>query len=263
MAGTASEQATQVTREARRQAKDLLGEARQQVTEQARTGQRKAGDGLRALAGELHEMADGGQDHGPASDLAKQAAGRVDDIAAWLDRREPGDLIDDVRNLARRRPGAFLVGAAIAGVLAGRLTRGVVDANRDTGPSAARRGIEYGPDYGSGRGTDFGDAGYGRPAPAGHLPPPVAPGPPGPGAGYPPPGYPPSPGAPGTLPHPGGPAGPPQPYPGAPGAGPGMPVPPPLPPQGPGPAHAPRPGSTNVGEYIDDLGRGPADGSGR
>lgn len=253
MAGTASEQATQVTREARRQANDLLGEARQQVTEQARTGQRKAGDGLRALAGELHEMADGGQDHGPASDLAKQAAGRVDDLAAWLDRREPGDLIDDVRNLARRRPGAFLVGAALAGVLAGRLTRGVVDANRDTDQGARR--------------TDFGDTGYGRPGPGqvGHLPPPVVPGPPVRGGAYPPPGFPPSPGAPGGAPHPGGPAGPPLPYPGAPGAGPGMPpVPPPLPAQGPGgPAHAPRPGATNVGDYLDDLGRGPADGSRR
>jgi hypothetical protein len=29
----------------------------------------------------------------------------------------------------------------------------------------------------------------------------------------------------------------------------------PPPPPGPGPAHAPRPGSTTVGEYVDELGR--------
>lgn len=134
VAGTAKEQAGQVAEQARREAGDLYRQAREQVTEQARGGQRKAGDVLRSLAAELHEMA-GGEHTGPASDLAAQAAGRVDDLAGWLDQREPGDLVGELRSFARRRPGAFLAGAALAGVLAGRLTRGVVDANRDTGPS--------------------------------------------------------------------------------------------------------------------------------
>jgi hypothetical protein len=137
VAGTAAEQAGQVGREARRQARDLLGQARGQVTEQARNGQNQASEGLRSLAGELHEMADSGQQQGPASDLAKQAADKLGDLAEWLNHREPGDLIEEVRALARRRPGAFLLGAAAAGILAGRLTRGAVDANRDTGKHAA------------------------------------------------------------------------------------------------------------------------------
>ena len=74
VAGTAKDQAGEVVQEARRQAKDLLGEARGQAAEQARNGQQKATEGLRALAAELHQMADGGEQHGPASDLAKQAA---------------------------------------------------------------------------------------------------------------------------------------------------------------------------------------------
>jgi hypothetical protein len=133
VASSAAEQAGQVGQEARRQARDLLGQARGQVTEQARNGQQQATDGLRSLAEELHEMADGGQQQGPASDLAKQAADKLGELAEWLSRREPGDLVQEVRALARRRPGAFLLGAAAAGVLAGRLTRGAVDANRDTG----------------------------------------------------------------------------------------------------------------------------------
>ena len=137
VANTAAEQAGQVGQEARRQARDLLGQARGQVTEQARNGQQQATDGLRSLARELHEMADSGQQQGPASDLAKQAADKLGDLAEWLNRREPGDLIEEVRALARRRPGAFLLGAAAAGILAGRLTRGAVDANRDTGKHAA------------------------------------------------------------------------------------------------------------------------------
>ena len=130
VAGTAAEQAGQVTQEARRQAKDLYQQARGQVTQQARQGQQQAGDGLRTLASELHEMADSGQQQGPASDLAKQAADKLGDLADWLGRREPGDLVEEVRTLARRRPGAFLLGAAAAGILVGRLTRGAVDANR-------------------------------------------------------------------------------------------------------------------------------------
>ena len=146
VAGTAAEQAGQVGQEARRQARDLLGQARGQVTEQARNGQQQATDGLRSLAQELHEMADSGEQHGPASDLAKQAADKLGDLAEWLGRREPGDLVQEVRALARRRPGAFLLGAAAAGVLAGRLTRGAVDANRDTsGGDVARWGTPSSP----------------------------------------------------------------------------------------------------------------------
>jgi hypothetical protein len=138
VAGTAADQAGQVAQEARRQARDLLGEARGQATEQARNGQQKATEGLRTLASELHQMAEHGDQHGPASDLAQQAADKIGDVAEWLSRREPGELLDELRAMARRRPGAFLLGAAVAGVLAGRLTRGAVDANRDTTPTRPR-----------------------------------------------------------------------------------------------------------------------------
>src|SRR5690348_3848718 len=135
VAETARDQAGEVAEHARREARDLFHEARGQVTEQARGGQRKAGETLRSLAAELHEMA-GGEHHGPASDLAAQAAGRAEGLADWLDRREPGDLVEEVRSFARRRPGAFLLGAAVAGVVVGRLTRGAVDSARaDAGPA--------------------------------------------------------------------------------------------------------------------------------
>ena len=151
VAETASDQGTQVAREARAQARDLLGQARDQVTEQARSTQSQAADGLHSLAGELREMADGGERQGVASDLAAEAADRLGSLADWLGRREPGDLVDEVRRLARRRPGAFLIGAAVAGVLAGRLTRGTIDAKRDTSDA----------DY---NGQGYGNQGYGSPA---------------------------------------------------------------------------------------------------
>jgi hypothetical protein len=115
VAGTAAEQASNVAQEVKTQARDLVGEARGQVQDQARAGQQKAADGIRALSQELREMADGSQQSGTVSEVARQAAERADRLADWLGRREPGDLVEEVRSFARRRPGAFLLGAAAAG----------------------------------------------------------------------------------------------------------------------------------------------------
>ena len=136
VAGTAAEQAANVAQEVKTQARDLVGEARGQVQDQARAGQQKAADGIRALSQELREMADGSQQSGTVSEIARQAAERADRLADWVGRREPGDLVEEVRSFARRRPGAFLLGAAVAGVVVGRLTRGAVDSARaDSGPA--------------------------------------------------------------------------------------------------------------------------------
>jgi hypothetical protein len=139
--GTAAEQVGTVAQEAKAQARDLVGEARGQVQQQARNGQQKATDGIRALVRELREMAEGGAQQGTVSEVAQQAADRADRLADWLGEREPGDLLEEVRSFARRRPGVFLLGAGLAGVLVGRLTRGAVDSARSEsgpGPIAAR-----------------------------------------------------------------------------------------------------------------------------
>ena len=145
VAGTAAEQAGNVAQEVKAQARDLVGEARGQVQDQARSGQQKAAEGIRALSQELREMADGAQQSGTVSEIARQASERADRLAEWLGQREPGDLLEEARSFARRRPGAFLVGAALAGVVVGRLTRGAVDAARaDSGPAPRHA---YGPGY--------------------------------------------------------------------------------------------------------------------
>ena len=267
VAETAAHQAGEVAQEARRQARNLVGEARGQVVEQARNGQQKATDGLRAFAGELHEMAGSGGSQGTAAELARQAADRVGGVADWLSRREPGDLLEEVRGLARRRPGAFLVGAAFAGVLVGRLTRGAVDANRVTGGSGGSPSPYPAAETPAGYPAEPPPSSY-APQPwapqgpiggAGGAPPPPAPGPTTPG-GYPTPGGP-APGGPGGG-YPGGsgplpsgplPSGPLPSGPGVPGAGHPPAVPPYVP---PGPAHAPHPGARTVGEYVDDAERG-------
>jgi hypothetical protein len=123
VAQTAAEQAQGVAAEAGRQARDLVGEARGQVTEQVGSQQQKVVGGLRSLGDELTSMAVKGGQAGPATELAHQAADGARRAADWLEQRQPGDLLEELRRVARQRPGMFLLGAAVTGVLAGRLTR--------------------------------------------------------------------------------------------------------------------------------------------
>ncbi len=145
VASTATEQAKDVALETKRQAKDLIGQAGTQVTEQAGAQKEKAVGGLRSVADELRSMADGnGAQSGMTGDLARQAAEKAQEFAGWLDQRDPGSLLDEIRQLARRKPGTFLIGAALAGVAAGRLTRGAVAASGS--PDASQRvGTGYAP----------------------------------------------------------------------------------------------------------------------
>ena len=70
-------------------------------------------------------MARNSEQDGVATDLARQAADRARTAAGWLADRDPGSLLDEVRTFARRKPGTYLALALGAGVLAGRLTRGL------------------------------------------------------------------------------------------------------------------------------------------
>ena len=133
VAETVGEQAKRVTAETTRQARDLLDEGKGQLTEQAREGQRKAADSVRTLADQLQEMSQKSDGTGLAPELVQQAAERAHTVASWLERHEPGDLLTEVRAFARRKPGVFLMGAALAGVVAGRLTRGIAAAQSDNG----------------------------------------------------------------------------------------------------------------------------------
>jgi hypothetical protein len=138
VARKATEQGRQVVAEAGHQAHGVLDQAQTQLMEQAGAQQQRAASGLRSLGDQLRTAAQSGQ-QGPANDLIAQASGRIDQVADWLEHREPGQVVEEVREFARRRPGAFLGGAALAGLLVGRLTRGMSSGDGDgqmgAGPS--------------------------------------------------------------------------------------------------------------------------------
>ena len=139
VAGTATEQAQHVKTETVRQARNLAGEATGQLSSQAKDQTQRLTAALRQLGDELKGMADGGQPGGTATELAHQGSERVHSLASYLDGKESAEILNNARGFARRRPGAFLAGAAVLGLLAGRVGRGVKDAhteNSNTGDAS-------------------------------------------------------------------------------------------------------------------------------
>lgn len=132
VASSAADQGRRVATEAADQARGLLDEARQQVGEQAGTQQQRAVETLRSIGGDLSSMAENGED-GLATKVVQETSDRVQQAAGWLEGRDPQTVLSDVRAYARRSPGTFLLAAAAAGLIAGRLTRAGVDERRDTG----------------------------------------------------------------------------------------------------------------------------------
>lgn len=133
VAGVAQGEAQKVAGEAKSQVQSLVGQATSQVEDQSRTQLGRLAETLRSYGDDLQQMAS--QSEGPAAGLAREAAERVQGLSSHLEGREPRELLDDVRSFARRKPGVFLGGALVAGIVAGRLTRGAKAAH--DGPSGS------------------------------------------------------------------------------------------------------------------------------
>lgn len=132
VATSVKDQGGEVVAETGRQTRDLLGQVRTQVSDQAGAQQKRAADALRALGDEVGSMAEQGGQSGPASTVARHASTKINGAAQWLGDREPSDVLDEVKRYARNHPGTFLLGAAVLGVLAGRLVKNMVPESNDT-----------------------------------------------------------------------------------------------------------------------------------
>ena len=160
VAHTAADEAKNVAHEARANASDLYHQARTQLGDQAGKQQQRLASGLSSVAEELGGMARGSDSSGVAADLVQRASSRVDSAASWLSSRDPAGVLADVKAFARRRPGIFIAGAVVAGVVAGRLTRALAAGAPDsTGPATT-------PTTGTGTGAQspVADAGFVAPA---------------------------------------------------------------------------------------------------
>jgi hypothetical protein len=151
---TAKEEATRVAHVAKGQSRQLLSEVSGELKDQAGMQQQRAAAGLHSIGDELRTMASGTQEPGMATELVDNLAGRVDSAARWLEARDPGSLLMEVKSFARRRPGVFIAIAAGAGVVAGRLVRSLTEsANEDTGMPTTTRTTTTGMTSGTMAGT--------------------------------------------------------------------------------------------------------------
>lgn len=148
VAGTVKEKASDVTSDVRQQTQRLAGQTRDQLVDQASQQKERATQSLRSVGEELRGMAEHGGS-GLGTQLAQHGAKFTDQAADFLQQHEPGDLLDEVRGYARRKPGTFLLVAVAAGVVAGRLTRALAAGGTDAlsgttnGRSTAGESVAY------------------------------------------------------------------------------------------------------------------------
>ena len=102
-----------------------MGTVSDEVRSQGRTQQSRLAEAVHSVAQELGSMSAKSEQSGPVADLAQQASRRAGEVGHWLETKEPSEVLDDVRSFARRRPAMFLGLCALAGVVVGRLGRGL------------------------------------------------------------------------------------------------------------------------------------------
>ncbi|WP_134768054.1 hypothetical protein [Nocardioides sp. 1609] len=148
--GVAQSEAKKVASEATSQVRSVLDDARTQVGGQLGDQTRQQRDNLVVTLGtfgdDLATMADA-PEGGLAADVAREVAQHAQRLTGYLEGREPGELLDDARDFARRRPGTFLLGALVAGVVVGRVARGVKDAGTSE-PDASAAAPSFPPPVG-------------------------------------------------------------------------------------------------------------------
>ncbi|MFD9903348.1 hypothetical protein [Streptomyces sp. NPDC059063] len=143
-AGAAREGATDVVQESVAQGRDLYERLREQAVDETGVQLRRLATHIRYLSTDLRHMGDSAKPDSPAAPLVRRVADGGHGFADHLERRGAGELLDDVRQFARRRPGLFLAAAVAAGFAVSRVGRGVgaaepgtTGAPVDEGPQAA------------------------------------------------------------------------------------------------------------------------------
>lgn len=124
VASTAGDQVAQVAGEVGAQARNLIDESKNQLHDQARAQTDQIAAKLREVGDQVQALVEGRtQDAGAVGDYAQQAVQTVNRFAGRIEERGFDGVIDDVQRFARRKPGTFLIGAALAGFGVGRLLR--------------------------------------------------------------------------------------------------------------------------------------------
>lgn len=120
---TVREQAAHVTQETADQARHVVRDVRERVAAEAEEQAVRVSKQLGRIADELGEMAGAAPSSSMTAGAIRSAADTSRQAARFLDERGAQGLFDSARDYARRKPGTFLLGAAVAGFLVGRVAK--------------------------------------------------------------------------------------------------------------------------------------------
>ncbi|SES43328.1 MULTISPECIES: hypothetical protein [Lentzea] len=123
VAVTAQEQIGHVVRETKSQADNVLRSAKDRVAGEADAQAKKVSTQLDRIADELSSMAESASPDALSAGAVRRVADTGRQAARFLDERGASGLLSSAQHFARRRPGAFLLGAAVAGFLVGRVAK--------------------------------------------------------------------------------------------------------------------------------------------
>ncbi len=145
--GTGSGATAEVAQQARQAGREVVSEATQaagQVAAEAKdAGRQMAGDARRAAEDQINQRSTmAGQKGGVAAEdardiaehlrgrgreaparVADQAADRMERLSQYLQDADAGRIMSDIRRVGREQPAAVVAGAAVVGVLIGRVVK--------------------------------------------------------------------------------------------------------------------------------------------
>ncbi len=127
---TAREQVGQVAHEATGQAKHVVHDMRERVASEAEEQARRVSRQIDRIADELGSMADGSGPDSLTAGALRQVSDAGRQAARYLDERGARGLLDSAQDFARRKPGTFLIGAAVAGFLVARAAKSMSSADQ-------------------------------------------------------------------------------------------------------------------------------------
>ena len=131
----AKEQGALRGRPGRPRTKGVFADLGSDLSSEAQNQKMRLAKGLKGFGTELEEVARNSSGRVPHLRVRPLPARRG--LAHWLEHTEGRDMVRSVEDFGRRRPVMFILGCALAGVVAGRLTRGMIDDRSQDWGSAA------------------------------------------------------------------------------------------------------------------------------
>jgi hypothetical protein len=123
--GQGQEQTQELTGQVQDKAREGAGKAQDKVREEVEHRAQQAGERVSGTATDLRSVGEELRKQGkdaPAQ-IADRAAEQAEKVGSYLGDTSPDQILHDVEDFGRKRPGALLVGGLVAGAVAARFLK--------------------------------------------------------------------------------------------------------------------------------------------